>query len=148
MLNSTLIASRPPMKSRPALFTARFAGSLVTSALLLTALAYTTGCVALAAGAGAAVAYVRGDLDTTLDASFAKSVRAANETIAELKYAKVSDHQDALQATIVARTAADQKIELYLEKVTVDATKLKIRVGTFGEEALQNEILAKIKSNL
>ena len=86
------------MKSLKTLFTARFAGSLVTSALLLTALAYTSGCVALAAGAGAgaAVAYVRGDLNTTLDASFAKSVRAANETIAELKYAKVSDHQDAL----------------------------------------------------
>ena len=138
------------MKSLKTLFTARFAGSLVASALLLTALAYTTGCVALAAGAGAgaAVAYVRGDLDTTLDASFAKSVRAANETIAELKYAKVSDHQDALQATIVARTAADQKIELYLEQVTDDATKLKIRVGTFGEEALQNEILSRIKSHL
>ena len=75
-------------------------------------------------------------------------MRAANETIAELKYAKVSDHQDALQATLIARNAADQKIELYLEKLTDDATKLKIRVGTFGEEALQNEILAKIKSNL
>jgi len=137
------------MKSLKTLFTARFAGSLVASALLA-ALAFTSGCLAVVAGAGAgaAVAYVRGDLDTTLDASFAKSVRAAEKTIADLKYAKVSDHQDALQATIVARTAADQKIELYLEKVTGDATKLKIRVGTFGEEALQNEILTRIKSHL
>lgn len=138
------------MKSLKTLFTARFTGSLVASALLLTALAVTSGCVAVVAGAGAgaAVAYVRGDLDTTLDASFAKSVRAVEKTIAQLKYAKISDHQDALQATLIARNAADQKIELYLEKLTDDATKLKIRVGTFGEEALQNEILAKIKSNL
>ena len=138
------------MKSLKTLFTAWFTGSLVASALLLTALAVTSGCVAVVAGAGAgaAVAYVRGDLDTTLDASFAKSVRAVEKTIAQLKYAKISDHQDALQATLIARNAADQKIELYLEKLTDDATKLKIRVGTFGEEALQNEILAKIKSNL
>ena len=138
------------MKSLKTLFTARFTGSLVASALLLTALAVTSGCVAVVAGAGAgaAVAYVRGDLDTTLDASFAKSVRAVEKTIAQLKYAKISDHQDALQATLIARNAADQKIELYLEKLTDDATKLKIRVGTFGEETLQNEILAKIKSNL
>ena len=138
------------MKSLKTLFTARFTGSLVASALLLTALAVTSGCVAVVAGAGAgaAVAYVRGDLDTTLDASFAKSVRAVEKTIAQLKYTKISDHQDALQATLIARNAADQKIELYLEKLTDDATKLKIRVGTFGEEALQNEILAKIKSNL
>lgn len=137
------------MKPRPALFTARLAGSLVASALLAT-LALTSGCMAVAAGAGAgaAVAYVRGDLDTTLDAGFAKSVRATEKMIAQLKYAKISDHQDALQATLIARNAGDQKIELYLEKLTDDATKLKIRVGTFGEEALQNEILAKIKANL
>ena len=149
MRNSTIIPFLPPKMSRPTLFTAWVVGALIVFMLLAT-LALSSGCMVLAAGAGAgaAVAYVRGDLDTTLDASFAKSVRAANETIAELKYAKVSDHQDALQATIVARTAADQKIELYLEKVTVGATKLKIRVGTFGEEALQNEILTRIKSHL
>ena len=81
------------MKSLKTLFTARFTGSLVASALLLTALAVTSGCVALAAGAGAgaAVAYMRGDLDTTLDAGFAKSVRAAEKTIAQLHYAKISD---------------------------------------------------------
>ena len=53
-----------------------------------------------------------------------------------------------MQATFIARTAGDRKIELYLEKISADATKLKIRVGTFGDEALQNEILSKIKSNL
>ena len=149
MRNSTIIPFLSPKMSRPTLFTAWVVGALIAFMLLAT-LALSSGCMVLAAGAGAgaAVAYVRGDLDTTLDAGFAKSVRAAEKTIADLKYAKISDHQDALQATLIARNAADQKIELYLEKVTDDATKLKIRVGTFGEEALQNEILAKIKSNL
>lgn len=121
-------------------------GAIALAAIL----ALTSGCMALAvgAGAGATVAYVRGDLDVTLDASFAKSVRAAEKTLEGLKYAKISNQQDALQATLISRNAADQKIELYLEKLTDDATKLKIRVGTFGEDSLQQEILTRIKSNL
>ena len=117
---------------------------------MLSVLVLTSGCLALAAGAGAgaAVAYMRGDLDVTLDANLAKSVRAAEKAVAQLKFTKISDRQDALQATLVSRNASDQKIELYLEKLTDDATKLKIRVGTFGEESMQQEILARIRSNL
>lgn len=117
---------------------------------LLTTLAVSSGCVAVVAGAGAgaAVAYVRGDLDTTLDADFDSAVNAAEKTLAGLKYAKISDKRDALQATLISRNAGDTRIELYLEKLTADATKLKIRVGTFGEESLQQEILSRIKSNL
>jgi len=123
--------------------------SLVAAALLTT-VAFTSGCFALlvGAGAGAGVAYVRGDLDVTLDSGFANAVKAGEKTLAELKYAKISDNQDALQATLVSRSSSDQKIELYFEKVTDKSTKLKIRVGTFGEESLQNEILSHIKSHL
>jgi hypothetical protein len=129
--------------------TVRVARSLAAGALL-SVFAFTSGCLALAAGAGAgaAVAYMRGDLDVTLDANLAKSVRAAEKAIAQLKYARISIKQDALQATLISRNASDQKIELYLEKLTDDATKLKIRVGTFGEESLQQEILTRIKSNI
>ncbi len=130
-------------------FIVRTARILGTGALL-SVLVLTSGCLALAAGAGAgaAVAYMRGDLDVTLDANLAKSVRAAEKAIAQLKYAKISDRQDALQATLISRNASDQKIELYLEKLTDDATKLKIRVGTFGEESMQQEILKRVRSNL
>ena len=119
------------------------AGSLVT-------LACTSGCVAVAAGAGAgaAVAYVRGDLDSTLNAGLEKSARAANRAIEQLQFAKVSEKKDALEAIIIARNAADKRIELHLNKLADDATKLKTRVGTFGDDALQIAILEKIKSNL
>jgi len=127
----------------------RLASLLVTGSLLAT-LALSTGCIALlaGAGAGATVAYVRGDLDVTLNATFKKSVHAASEALGDLQYAKISEKQDALQATLIYRTSTDQKIELYLEKLSDDATKLKIRVGTFGEESLQQEILTRVKSNL
>lgn len=142
--------SRPFMKTQNTKFTIRLLGLLTTGVLLTTVAVSTSGCFAVAAGAGAgaAVAYVRGDLDTTLNAGFEKSVRAANNAIDQLKYAKVSELKDAQQATLIARNAADKKIELYLEKITDDATKLKIRVGTFGDDALQQDILNKVKSNL
>jgi len=124
--------------------------SILAAGALLSVLSATSGCLAVAAGAGAGatVAYVRGDLDTTLDAGFAKSVSATEDALADLKYARISENRDALQATLVYRNAADKKIELYLAKTTAAATKLKIRVGTFGDEALQQEILARVKGNL
>ncbi|MCF7688849.1 MAG: DUF3568 domain-containing protein [Cephaloticoccus sp.] len=137
------------MKLFPAFSPGRIVATMAAS-LLLTSLFFTTGCIALlaGAGAGATVAYVRGDLDVTLDSGFAQAVRAAEKALAELKYAKISANQDALQATLISRTSSDQRIELYLERATAHTTKLKIRVGTFGEETLQQQILALVKSKL
>jgi hypothetical protein len=124
--------------------------ALGLAAATLATLATNSGCLAVAAGAGAGatVAYVRGDLDTTLGANLDHAARAVNKAIAELKFAKVSETSDALQAIIIARNAADRKIELHLNKLADDATKLKIRVGTFGDDLLQVTILEKIKANL
>lgn len=118
--------------------------------LVISSLFCASGCVAVmaGAGAGAAVAYVRGDLDATLDANFDKSVRAANRAIEALKYAKISQKEDALVAVIVARNARDKKIELRLAKQTDGVTKIKIRVGTFGDEELSLTILDKVKASL
>lgn len=138
------------MNSNKIKFTARHATALVAGVILSTFATATSGCLAVAAGAGAGatVAYMRGDLDTTLNGSFDKAVRAANRTIDQLRLVKVSENKDALQATIIARNAADKKIELHIARMADDATKLKIRVGTFGDDMLQTEILAKIRSNL
>ncbi|MBI2511478.1 MAG: DUF3568 family protein [Opitutae bacterium] len=124
--------------------------ALLLAVGLLTAACFTSGCVALlaGAGAGATVAYVRGDLDTTLDSGLANSVHAAKKTLAALTYVRISEKEDALQAVLISRGASDQKIELHFAKLTDSATKLKIRVGTFGEESLQNEILVRLRANL
>ncbi len=124
--------------------------ALVGLTTALATLAGTSGCLAVAAGAGAGatVAYVRGDLDTTLSANLDRSTRAVNKAIEQLQFAKVSESKDALQVIVIARNAADKKIELHLDKLADDATKLKIRVGTFGDDYLQTTILEKVKSNL
>ena len=120
--------------------------SLVAASILLSA----SGCLAVAAGAGAgaAVAYVRGDLEAPLDAGFERAVVAANRAVQELQFAKVSEHKDALLDLILARNAADKKIEIRIESESDRRTKLKIRVGLFGDEALSMVILDRIKSGL
>ena len=123
---------------------------LLTASAAFGALAISSGCLAVAAGAGAGatVAYVRGDLDAMLGANLNRSTRAVNRAIEELRFARVSEREDAFQAVVIARNASDKKIELHLDKLADDATKLKIRVGTFGDDALQVTILEKIKANL
>ncbi len=117
---------------------------------LFAAVTVNSGCVAVAAGAGAgaAVAYVRGQLDATLSADFDKAVDATNRAIQQLQYAKVSEHKDALVDTLVARNADDKKIEVRLETVSRGVTKVRIRVGVFGDEPTSIAILEKIKANL
>jgi hypothetical protein len=124
--------------------------AVLSLSFALLVLATSGGCFALAAGvgAGAAVAYVRGDLDTTLSANFDRSVRAAQKAMTDLKFAKISEAHDAIQAVLTYRDARDRKIEVFVARETEVSTRLKIRVGTFGEEGLQQEILGRVKSNL
>ncbi len=122
----------------------------VTVAAAVAVLGATSGCVAIVAGAGAgaAVAYVRGDLDSNLGVPVERALAAVNKAVAQLQFAKVSENKDALQAILLARNAADKRIEIRVEKLTDASSKVKIRVGTFGDEALSLTILEKIKANL
>ncbi len=121
------------------------------SALLLglSALLLSSGCLAVAAGAGAgAVAYVRGDLNATLEGSLDQTVRAASRAVQQLEFVKVSESKDALLGLIVVRTAADVRVEIKVERVGDHLSKVNIRAGIFGDEKLSLAVLDKIKSNL
>jgi hypothetical protein len=112
--------------------------------------AVTSGCLAVAAGAGAgtAVAYARGQLEANVSADFENTAAASSRALQQLGIAKVSEHKDSLIDMIVARNAADKKIEIRLENLAKGLTKVRIRIGVFGDEALSMAILDKIKANL
>jgi hypothetical protein len=127
--------------------------TLLKSGLMLGAVilaASLSGCVAVVAGAAGAgaVAYARGRLDAPLEADYDRAVRAANQAIKQLEFAKVSEKKDALEAILVARTAADRKVDIKVFKVSDQTSKVQIRVGFFGDETLSLTILDKIKINL
>ncbi|MDI1318995.1 MAG: DUF3568 family protein [bacterium] len=122
---------------------------LLAAVLLGVSLAALSGCIAVAAGAGAsAVAYVRGELETNLNYDYNKVVDSARSSIKELEFARVSENKDALKAVLVARTALDKKVEITITNSGKKLTNIKIRVGLFGDEALSMSILDKIKSGI
>ncbi len=113
----------------------------------------TTGCILVAAGAGAAAgvgtyAYVSGELKTTLDAPLDRTWAATQAAMKDLNYPITSEQKDALEARLIARTAADKKVTVKLVKVTNNTTEVRVRVGTFGDESLSQLILEKIKARL
>ena len=120
---------------------------MLAAAMLASSL---TGCVAVIAGAAGAgtVAWVQGRLEAVLDANYEKAVTAANLAIKQFQFAKISEKKDALTAILIARTAEDKKVEIKVSKVGDQSSKVQIRVGFFGDEALSLTILDKIKTNL
>ena len=122
------------------------AGPLAATILLAT----LPGCVAVVAGAAGAgtVAWVNGRLDATLDTDFETVVKATNQAITDLQFAKISEKKDALSADIIMRTAQDKKVDVKIFRVVDKASKIEIRVGLFGDQPLQLSVLEKIKSHL
>ena len=133
--------------------------TLVTLSRTLTALACAamialcSGCFLVAVGAAGAagagaVAYVRGELDTSLASKYETMVMASNKAIEGLQFAKVSERKDAFSAVLMARTAQDKRINITVTKSGDNLSRVQIRVGTFGDEAMSLSILERIKSNL
>jgi hypothetical protein len=109
------------------------------------------GCAALvvggAAGAGT-VAYVRGELKAVEDVTLDHAWPAAKQAMSDLEFAVTSAEKDAFHGELVARGAGDKKIVVKLERQSDAVTEIKIRVGTFGDEAMSREILETIQRHL
>lgn len=138
-----------PLRSLPFSFSRLRA---VVAALALGALASAalSGCAAVVAAgaAGAGVAWVRGALETTLDANLDRVYRATQEAVRELEFAPVSERKSGVDASVLARTALDKRIEVVLKRVGDKTTHVSIRVGVFGDEALSMAVLDRIKAGL
>jgi len=121
--------------------------------LVLTGLMISSsGCLVVAAGAGAAgtMAYMRGDLEAEeaykLDTVYAASREAMKQL--QLSVLEGKTEQDALSATIVARDASDKRVTIKLKAQGEQMTKLSIRIGTFGDQTKSHMIYNRIRDNL
>lgn len=118
-------------------------------AALLAPLLLLSGCVVVAAGAGAGtVAYIRGELQADLDAPLDRAARATARAVDQLEFSLISEKKDATAAVYTMRTARDQRIVVTLERKADQLTEAKIRVGTFGDQSLSMTVLDAIKANL
>ncbi len=117
---------------------------------LVAALPWLSGCVVVAAGAvgAGAVAYVRGELSSSVEADLDATYAAAQRALAKLEFAKIDQRKSGLDAQLVHRTALDKRVEIQLKKVTDRLTKIEIRVGLVGDQELSLTLLDKIRSEL
>jgi len=122
----------------------------LAASLLLACAGLGSGCVAIvAAGAGAGtVAYLRCELEATLGGNLDQTNQAVNRAIEELKFVRISENKDALLALTVVRNAADQRIEVRQDVVGEKLTRVRIRVGVFGDEKLSRTLLDRIQAKL
>lgn len=121
--------------------------------LAVASLALLNGCILFVAGGAAAagagtVAYVNGELKDTEACTLDHAHDAALAGMNDMKYVLVNTANDAGQVKLTIRTATDQKIEITLVKQSANATEIRIRVGTFGDEQMSRELLEKIKAHL
>ena len=111
-----------------------------------------SGCVLFLVGAGLAVgagtvAYVEGELKVADNVTMDGAWNASLGAMQDLEFKVTKSQKDALAGLIVARRADDTRIVVRLKKQTDQVTEFRIRVGTFGDEALSRLIYEKIKSH-
>ena len=121
--------------------------------LLASLLAFVSGCalfvVGAAAGAGAGgYAWINGEIKTTEGASMDQTWNATLAAMKDLEFPVTDQAKDALEANLTARNASNTNISIKLKNLSNASTEIRIRVGTFGDEALSRTILNKINSRL
>ena len=124
--------------------------TLILSGILGLLMASQTGCLLLAAGAGAGttVAYVKGDTDAVVDAD-TKTVTAASEkAMKEMELYVVSSSATGFDGRVDGRTPGDTKVVVVVKHYGENLSKVSVRVGNFGNSAMQDELLEKIRQNV
>jgi len=111
------------------------------------------GCVLLAIGTGAAagagaVAYIKGELQTTYAAPLEQAYQATLNALEDLDYRILSTQKDGTEGEIEAKRVGGDSVKVKLSVSGPETTLVKIRVGIFGDEAASRTIERRIASRL
>jgi hypothetical protein len=108
-----------------------------------------TGCLAVVAGGAAGgTMYVKGDLETTLEAPMTKAATATEKALNKMQLKKISAEHDSLTGEFIYRSVSDKKITVKLKRQTDMLTEINIRVGIMGDETLSQNIYDMIQKEL
>ena len=136
----------------------RYLGKLAWPAVAL-ALLVNAGCLLAVAGAGAAAAgtagylYYNGLLYREYPANLADTTATVRASLNELQLPLDKETNDTGSVTIESKTAKGDKVSIYLDLVgsalPVDAvaTRVSIRVGFTGDDAVSKRILDQVSSH-
>jgi Protein of unknown function (DUF3568) len=119
---------------------------------LAAVLALGSGCalfvVGAVAGAGVGTyAYVDGELKSTEAVSYETACTATLAGLKDLGFVIGENKKDASMDKITARSTTNKVVYVILARQSATSTEIRIRVGTFGDQTLSQQILEKIRSH-
>ena len=122
---------------------------IIVSGLL--ALVLGSGCVAALVGGAAAgagtVAYVRGELKSSEKVTLDVAYTAALEAMKDLQMTLEMQKKDAHSRTVKAHMAETTTIHNSVSKTGPAETRIRIRVGTFGDQTWSRSILDQMRKH-
>lgn len=123
---------------------------LVCSLALLAPVLLLPGCIAVAGAAagGAGVAYAMGEFEATVEGSPKETVQAARRALDDLDIHLVASDSTSVDGRVEGRTALDKKVVIAVTRVDDERSKVEIRVGTWGDEALSRRVYERIVERL
>ncbi|MGM0440514.1 MAG: DUF3568 family protein [Chlamydiota bacterium] len=112
-----------------------------------------TACTAVLVGGGAAAGigtyrYIKGELRTHVSAPLNRTTNAAMNVVNNMGF-DVNDYDsDTLSSKIIAKKADGTDVIIKIYRVENDITKIKVRVGLWGNEAESRLIMDAIRKKL
>ena len=129
--------------------------SKLRQTFLLLSLSFTvltsSGCFALLLGgaAGAAgVVYIQGVLEKNFDSSLKDAHEATLKALKSEGIFIKTDELNVANSEVKGEFADGEKIQVNIEALTEKSSKVKVRVGVFGDEAKSNAIMSAIEKRL
>ena len=108
------------------------------------------GCMLVVAGAaGAAGAiYIDGEFSGRLEASPKQVADASKRVLEDLDIKVQRCEASSIDGSVEGTSALEREIKIKIEREDETTSKIGIRVGTWGDEALSRQIYDKIKARL
>ncbi len=112
-----------------------------------------TGCTAALVGAGAGMgvgtySYLKGELDVTYPVAYEKVVAATEASVRDLGFTLEKEEKDSLRCRIQAKMADGTGVKLKVDSVSPQITRLRIKVGWFGDKDVSIQIMRAIEKRM
>jgi hypothetical protein len=119
------------------------------AAVVLVTLALLAGCQSSKSlAADSQTVYEKGNLSAAAVGNVDLVARAAEKALNQMGFVQVETQIEKAGGTVTARTNKDKKVSVAVAMHDKNASRVTIRVGVFGDEAVSRRILARIESNL
>lgn len=120
---------------------------VIAAAVVLSGL--FVGCTSVKKVGESTVSFVRGDLNIDeTNYSIGKVYSATLKAFEDLEITVMEKEKGELKSYVSGRDQSDDKIQVWMWRLETDKTKLKIRIGLFGDETRSWAIYDQIQSNL